>query len=295
MKKFLATIILSLTSLSVSSETVKVYWPFSAASPQAAMIRELLDSANQTQNKYKFLFIHQPGAGGSLAAKSAMNDNGINLLASTSSFYIRPLLYPDTSHTVGDYVPIFNVCLGQPLGIFSKDAQLLDKKDTITIGIIPGSITNFVVNSLEKNNAHLKFDKIPYKGTPEATVNLMGGHIDASVDFVGKMTTSTLSGDVIVIGITGTRNIDNYKTFEFLGFPGLESVVNDYIIFSNKKLNSSTQMEINEIFKNSMNSTVLKSCETAYGKYVDMSYEQLQNLNSTNISKWQTIVTSNDK
>ena len=54
MKKILATL-LAVLSLGVSAQTrtIPVVWPFAIGSPQANMVRSIIDSANKEQNKYQ--------------------------------------------------------------------------------------------------------------------------------------------------------------------------------------------------------------------------------------------------
>jgi tripartite-type tricarboxylate transporter receptor subunit TctC len=292
MKKILLMLTLSFLSIStdVMATQVKVYWPFAAASPQALMVRELLISANEQQSKYSFIFVHQPGAGGSIAANSTINDRDISLLASTSSFYIRPMLY-ENSHDINEFSMISTVCLGQPLGIFSKDISLLEKQNLDkTVGVIPGSITSLVAMTIKKQNPGIDVRMISFKSTPESTTALLGNHIDASVDFVGRLTTDRLGESVKVIGITGKTEKDNYQTFSSLGINGLEHVVNDYFIFASTNLDLEVQKELNSIFNKAINTKVNDICNDAYGVVQENSYLDVERLHLEKQIIWEEII-----
>ena len=268
--------------------TVQVMWPFSVASSQASMIRELLDHANKTQSKYKFIFVSKPGAGGTIAAKSVTDTNDqLTLLASTSSFYIRPLLYKE-SHSIDDFNIVSVICKSQPLTIYSKKYSKLSdiKGNSITVGVNPGSITSFVTRVLSQQN--LNIIEVPYKGTPEATNDMIGGHIDGSVDFAGKSSTSKFATDSQVhsIGITGNKNINKYISFKNQGISGLENVTNDYIIFVDKSVDLRTRTELNSILNSAINEKVVTTCENEFGTISKIDITNSNDLHKTNKKNW---------
>jgi tripartite-type tricarboxylate transporter receptor subunit TctC len=288
-KTILSLFLLTITSVAFSAEEVKVFWPFAAASPQATMIRAVLDNANTQQNKYKFIFTHSQGAGGAIAANAALRESGIALLASTSSFYIRPELYTN-SHKPADFNIVSAICIGQPLGILSKNPKLLsDNSQEISLGIIPGSITSLVAITLTQNNPNIKVNMIPFKSSPESTINVMGGHIDGSVEFVGTLTTDKLGESMNVIGITGNINQGGYSTFSSIGVKGLENIVNDYFIFSPKTIDVNVQQDLHNIFNNAINKKVTDVCNDAYGIVEKKSYTDLQTLHKEKQDFWSKI------
>jgi tripartite-type tricarboxylate transporter receptor subunit TctC len=296
MIKIIQSLLLAaITSTVVAAETVKVYWPFSAASPQAVMIRELLISANENQNKYKFVFTLQQGAGGSVAANAVQKDSNLSLLASTSSFFIRPELY-ENSHNVSDFSMISTVCLGQPLGLLSKNNNLLNiAEKEFTIGIIPGSVTSLVAIALMENNKEFSLRLVPFKSTPAATASMLGGHIDSNIDFVGKLTVNKLSDNTSVVGITGHQDKGKYQTFESLGILGLTEIVNDYFIFAPNSVNESVKKELNEILNKSINNKVTEICQDAFGDTYQLPYQEATQFQKTKEDIWKRITSTIEK
>lgn len=288
MKKLFALLLLTISSIAFA-DTVKVniYWPFAVGSPQANMVRALIETANTQQNKYTFLFSHKPGAGGSIAAKT-VTTNQLSILASTSSFYIRPLLYKD-SHDINDYSLVAEMCTAQPLAIFSKKYKSVnDFAKNATIGVIPGSITTLVTRSLTKSNPHLNIIEISYKGTPEATTDMLAGHVDGSVDFIGKSALARFDGTVNIVGITGNKRIGSYATFESTGAKGLTGVTNDYFLFVHQSVDEATKKELNSIFRQAISSSTRarELCTDDFGTVSDTPYEQLSGINTGNAAKW---------
>lgn len=260
---FLSTI---LTTAVYAQKTIQVTWPFSVSSSQANMIRSVLDNANDMQKKYQFLFVHKPGAGGSVAANFTTT-NKDTILASTSSFYIRPLLY-NSSHNVDHFRVISGLCVNQPLAIYSNKIQSLgeSKIREVTIGVIPGSITTLVTRTMKRENTDLQLNEIPYKGTPEATTDMLGGHVDGSVDFIGTSVISRFGPEVKVLGITGIRQVNTFQTFQSMKIKGLEEVINDYMFFVGLNFDQETFNDIKNILDNAKGTKTKQLCEEDFGQ-----------------------------
>lgn len=290
MKKILILLAMMLTSMVYAQKTVHVVWPFAIGSPQANMVRTIIDSANSQQGKYQFVFLHKPGAGGAVAAYTVAESKDLSLLASTSSFYIRPLLYKD-SHNVDDFNMVTLVCSAQPLSILSKKINRLSDAQgrEVALGVIPGSITTLVTRTIKRENADIKVLEVPYKGTPEATTDMLGGHIDGSVDFIGTSVTSRFGTDIKVLGITGKRQINGYPTFQSLKIYGLENVTNDYFYFVNKSVDVDTRQELNRILTNSYTEKTKSLCEDDFGQLVKTPYTQVDEIHKSNKVRWEKL------
>jgi tripartite-type tricarboxylate transporter receptor subunit TctC len=290
MKKILVLLAMMISSIAYAQKTVHVVWPFAVGSPQANMIRTMIDSANSQQDKYQFVFLHKPGAGGAVAAYTVAESKDLSLLASTSSFYIRPLLYKD-SHNVDDFNMVTLVCSAQPLSIFSKKINRLADAHgrEVTLGVIPGSITTLVTRTIKRENLDIKVVEVPYKGTPEATTDMLGGHIDGSVDFIGTSVTARFGNDIKILGITGKRQINGHPTFQSLKVNGLENVTNDYFFFVNKSVDVATRMELNSILTNSYTEKTKFFCEDDFGQLVKTPYAQVDSINQSNKQRWEKL------
>lgn len=289
MKKIFAIIATLLIATSASAQkVVPVVWPFSPASSQATLIRVTIDSANAQQNKYQFVFQNKPGAGGTVAVNSVKDANDLTILATTSSFYIRPLLYKD-SHNVDDFAMVAPLCNAQPLAIFSKKINRLSDVQgrEASIGVLPGSITTLVVRAMKRENPNIRILEVPYKGTPEATSDMLGGHIDGSVDFIGSTVTSRFGSDIKVLGMTGTRSINGYPSFQSLKVKGLENLTVDYFFFVNKSVDNATRQELYTILSNSLTEKTKAICEDDFGHIVKSPFNQLDSIHQANKVLWE--------
>ena len=292
MKKILTTLLTGLISITTwaQSTTVQIVWPFAPGSTQAVLIRNLLDTANQNQSKYNFVFANKPGAGGSIAANSVLNANTLTVLASTSSFYSRPLMYKE-SHDVDQFTMVGVLCERGPVALFSKKYKTFDeaKNHSLTVGIIPGSITQLLTQLIQKNNPELKFVEVPYKDTPTAVADMLGGHIDSSVDLISIGNLARLSSDAKVIGITGNRNINGLPNFSSMGVRGLNNLTNSYYFWVPKITALSVQKELNQIFNSAITAQVREGCANEFGTVEPSSLEQLSIIDRNNRASWANL------
>jgi len=289
MKKLLALpLALFLGSASADIKTVNVVWPFSPGSQQANMVRNLIESANKNQSKYKFIFLSKPGAGGSIAANYVKDSSEISILSSTDSFYIRPGLY-ENSHNTSDFSLVGLVCAGQPLGLYTQTKTELSqlKNREFTIGIIQGSITNLVSQSFLKNNSSFRAREVFYRGTVEATQDLVGGHIDMSVDLMGENVLSQFN-NIKVLGITGTENRANFQTLKSLGIQGLDKLVVNYYLFVRSNLTDDLQEEFYKILNPMTVTSVQTLCEKDLGKLESKSRPDLKVMHLNNQQYWKS-------
>jgi tripartite-type tricarboxylate transporter receptor subunit TctC len=297
-KTIIVGIILSIMSMTVfAAQQVKVYWPFGATSPQGMMVRELIDNMNRQQNKYQFIFYHKLGAGGSIAASAMLSDKSLAILVSSSSFYIRPLLFKD-SHDVTKFSITNSICMGQPVGILSKNKNLFQdaKSKEVTIAINPGSITTLTVRAIKKDNPDLKIVEIPFKSGPESMLNMMGGHVDAiGLVMTGADVTATKTTGVHILGFTGVEAQPGVQTFNRQGIKGLEEIVTDYHVFVNKNMSSELQKELHDIINNANIGKVKIQCENDFGyiKYTPLA--ETENVHLQNQKKWKELTADVEK
>jgi len=271
-------------------QTVQMVWPFNPGSAQAVMFRHVIDTANQSQQKYQFVFANKPGGGGTVAAQAVLAEKNLTVLISTSSFYVRPMMYTE-SHDIGRFSLISSVCENTPIGIFSRRYRTLAEARAVplTVGVLPGSITELVTDTMRKNNPGLQITPVPYKGTPEATTDMMGGHIDASLDFLDAAVMSRLTADVSVIGVTGAKSFPNAPSFSSLEVKGLDNLTNSYYAFVPATTDSSVKQELAVIFFKSMPPVVKQLCDEHKGSVGKTPVDQLDQLHKNNIKTWQQL------
>jgi tripartite-type tricarboxylate transporter receptor subunit TctC len=250
MRKLLLSLIAAFTTASYAGQTVPIVWPFAIGSNQANFIRVIADEANKQQDKYTFIIESKPGAGGAIAANYVKNYNGIALLSSSSSFFTRPEFYPTESHSVADFKPVMIECLGQPYSIASVKYKTLDEiknQKSLTIGLILGSLTEVVARQFQQLLPNTQLVFVPYPGTLQPMLDMIGGHLDLTVDLPGDSVQYISTGKVTVIGASGTVDQPMIPTFYSQGFKGFDGLVGNYKIMTKANTDTAIIRELHTI------------------------------------------------
>jgi len=235
-----------------SSQVVPIVWPFSVGSNQANFVRVIIAEANQQQTKYKFILENKPGAGGFVAARHVQEHNSLAILTSSSSFFSRPVYYPNESHRVEDFKPAFIECSGQPYLIVSSKYKTLDelrKQERLTIGANLGSITEAMARELQIMLPGVQVDIVPFPaGTVPGTLEVLAGRLDLNVELPAEAMQHVEVGKLNVIGSSGTKDYKNMKSFNSQGFKGSAGMIGTYAMYVRKDVDPNIVKELHEIF-----------------------------------------------
>ena len=238
--------------MSYAQTTVPIVWPFSIGSNQATFVRLIIIEANKQQNKYNFILENKPGAGGYLAAKYVQDYKGLAIISSSSSFFARPVFYPNESHRVEDFKPVYIECIGQPYLILSSKYKTLDdlrKEERVTIGANFGSITEAMARELQVVLPRTKVDIIPYaSGTLGPTQEVLAGRLDLNVDLPAEAMQYIESGKLTVIGTSGTADHKFMKSFNSQGHKGFTGMTSSYAMYVRNSTDPELIKELHSIF-----------------------------------------------
>lgn len=284
-KKMCAVLALAFAGFAnAQQKVVNVVWPFAPASTQAVLVRTLLDSANSQQTKYTFVFQNRPGAGGSIAANAVLQSNSLTVLAHTSSFYSRPLLYTE-SHDVDQFAMIGQICEHGPVGLFSRKYESLQQlaNKEVTFAIIPGSLTQVVANSIASQK-HFNFVPVPYKDSVSITTDMLGKHVDIGADLVSAGNLARMTADTTMLAVTGTRTINGVKPMK-----GLELATNSYLLFVPTTVDVETRRELHGIFARAVNKKLIDACNDESGVINTTTFEKQESIHNTYKQNWANI------
>lgn len=290
MKKLLALVI-ALTSLSVFAnvkQNVPIVWPFSVGSNQVNFVRAIIEEANKQQNRYQFVVDFKSGAGGTVAAQYVARTDQLTLLTSSSSFFVRPVYYPNESHNTNDFRPIYIECTGQPMTILSLKYKTLDelrKQKRLTIGVGLGSVTEAAARELQKVLPNTEVDFIPYGGVLPAVQDVLGGNLDLAASWISDTKQFVETGKLSSIGITGTRDFEGFKSFHSQKIRGFEDLVGNYLIVAPARISDQQAEELHNILrKGAQTSTTLKGYyDSDICSGVDLNWQQTQEI----YKRWQ--------
>lgn len=280
MKKII-TILLAVCSLAAhASQTVSVVWPFNIGSTQANYARTLIQEANKNQNKYTFVLENKTGAGSSIAANHVVNSKQPAVMAATSSFFIRPNFFPDSSHQIDQFRPLMVQC-AVPMIVVSKRYKSFKEigiDQRITIGVSGlGTTTHLLTADLQKKYTNIQ--AVAYTGTMEPIKDVLGGNLDMAVGFPGELKSFIDAGQLNVVGISGTRPLLGMPLLSAQGFATSDQVINTHFLAVPKTVPESVVNEWKEIFLQASRSGLVQD---------SYAVDTCANLNSiaANIDSW---------
>ena len=288
-KLYLFALALITSATAYAQQNVSIVWPFSVGSNQVNFIRAIIDEAHKQQSKYRFVVEFKSGAGGTVAAQHVVRDhNQLNLLSSSSSFFVRPVFYPNESHRTEDFRPVYIECVGQPMAILSSKYRTMDElrqQRRLTIGVGLGSVTEAAARELQKHLPNTQLDFIPYGGTLPAVQDVLAGNTDLAASFISDTRQFVESGKLNVVGTTGTRDFDGYKTFHSQRIKGFEDLVGNYLIMAPARISVQQAEELHNILRRAAQaSTTLRGfydADVCAG--VDLTWRQTQDM----YQRWQ--------
>lgn len=250
MKILISFVMLLMTTVG-HAQSVKVpgVWGFAVGSTQGTYFRAILEQANKEQNKYEFVFEHKPGAGGSIASKYVFDQHPrVVVLAHSSAYFIRPYLYPDTIYNFEQFKPLMIMGFASAVLVTKqKTLEQLLKQPRIILGTAgPGSSTHLIAETFAKELRGKEITMVHFKDTNEAFVNVMGGHIDATFEFLGDAK-ARATNETSLLGLTGKIRHEGLPLLRDLGFKDMVNLSTIFAIYVNRQMPESTVKELQTI------------------------------------------------
>lgn len=249
MKRFLLGLLTALfvTAPAMAQQQVTSVWAFNIANAQGSYYRALLEESNTLQKKYNFVADHKPGAGGAIGAGHVKNQKDLALLGTAAAYFVRPYLYSNNSYTFDDFRPVHIMALA-PAALVVKPGNSLEailKKDKIVLGTAgPGSLTHLMALKFKENFPKKEVVLTPYKSSTEALADVLGGHTDATFEYIGDAEAKGAQ----VIGTTGAEKVKNYPMLKDMGYPNQENLVGVYMILVKKDTPTEVVEELRNTF-----------------------------------------------
>jgi tripartite-type tricarboxylate transporter receptor subunit TctC len=291
MKKFLIALAVAMAAFSTQAQQqISIIWPFGMGDTQAQYSRSLVEELNRSQKKYTFILENRPGAGATIGAKHVATTPNTILSASTA-FFVRPNFYPNESHNVADFRPLMTQCAA-PMLIVSKKYKSwrdIDRNQKINIGISGLGATSHLM-AMEIVKRYPNAVPVPYKGTREASIDVIAGNLDLSVAFLGEVEGFLDKGELAALGISGRRIVRGIPTLESQGFTGVGEVVNMHSLQVPKTM---PQKQYNELRALVVEVAQTSSVQRAYAidhcEPSDLSAVATQRWFDTQVALWQRL------
>jgi len=184
---------------------------------------------------------NRPGAGaiiGTELGARAAPDGYTLTMGVSSAFGINPSLYAKLPYdAIRDFAPISNIALTPQTLVASPSFAAKTVKDLVAAAKAkPGALnyaslgsgsTSHLTMEMFKSAAGIKMNHVPYKGSPAAHADLMGGQVPVMFDAIPAVLPHIKSGKLKGLGIgTLVRSpfLPDVPTIAESGYPGFEAV-----------------------------------------------------------------------
>jgi len=165
----------------------------------------------------QIVIMNQPGAGGSVAARAALNapaDGYTLALLSNGTAISVPLFKNLQFDPVADFVPVSSlayfdfVFVTKSGGKFKSLKDVLDaakaKPGALNVGTINVGSSQNLAAELFKSTSGIDFTIVPYKATPDLQVALLGGELDVIIDSQTALKAALQQNQAIAIASSGS-------------------------------------------------------------------------------------------
>ena len=282
-------------NLSTAQETITILWGFNIGTNQANTVRLLCDELNQSQNRYKFVIGHKPGAGGTIAATGVANYATNTLVSMSSSFIIRPYYEKgQLTHNLDNFRPILVQGTGSPLFIVSSKYRTMDELlaiPNLSIGVSGiGSISHLAADEITRSAKNVNI--VNFKDMLEASTSAAGGHIDAAVGLLPDLQGMLDAGKIQVLGYTGRREIKAYPGLLLSKkMPEVANLTANYAIFASTDMPLDRFNEIHQLLSTAnTRPLVIESYAKDLLNITSLDPKQSQTWYATQRSYWKTQV-----
>lgn len=220
--------------------SVTIIVPF-AAGGSADVFGRLLAQQLNTATGQAFIVEDRPGAGSIIGTQAAATSkpDGYTLLIISNTHTVNATLFPHTPYKLqtsfepiapinsADLVLVTRPTLGaKTLGEIIAMAK--KKPGALTFASSGPGTPYHMAGELFKQMADINILHVPFKGSSEARIDVMGGQVDMMFDAIATMGGLIKSGKVTGIATTGkTRSkvLPELPTMAEAGVPGYEAVI----------------------------------------------------------------------
>jgi len=221
------------------AKPIRLIVPFPAGGGTDIIARETSQRVAQA-NGWTFVIENKPGAGGNLGldtvAKSPADGYTI-AIGQTSNLAINPTLYSKMPYdSQKDLAPIILLANAPLVLVTGANSPFKTTADAIAAakakpGYInlanPGNGTvTHLTGELFQKAAGIKMQNVPYKGSSQAIVDVIGGAVELYMSSVPTLLGQIKQGKVRALAVSSAKRVDdlpNVPTFTELGLKGVET------------------------------------------------------------------------
>jgi tripartite-type tricarboxylate transporter receptor subunit TctC len=222
MKKLLTTLLLAASALAAhAKENITIFYAWGPGDSVANYHRTLAVEANKIQDKYNFIFDTKPGAGGAIATNHVLNTPN-SVLAHSTAFFVRPVVYPNESYDLTKFKEQYVHCMAPMAVTSTKYKTVRDVPANASVGISGLGVTTHLA-AIELQKRYPQLNIIPFKSTNDSMLSMVAGQTDLHIGFISEAeqwSKENANSDrkVTVLGITGNKVVNGYQPLVRQGF-----------------------------------------------------------------------------
>jgi tripartite-type tricarboxylate transporter receptor subunit TctC len=184
---------------------------------------------------------NRPGAGGGIGAEVVAKapPDGYTILMISNTHAISRSLYKRLSYDlVRDLTPVMQIAAAPNVLVVHPSLPARNVKELVALAKSkPGAIdyassgngsAQHLFAALFTSMAGIKMNHVPYKGSAQATTDLIAGHIQVSVPGINNVLQHVKAGRLRALGVTGTQRaaeLPEVPTIAEAGVPGYEAIL----------------------------------------------------------------------
>lgn len=212
---------MALSSLAMAKENITIFYAWGPGDSVANYHRTIAAEANKIQDKYNFIFDTKPGAGGAIATNHVLNTPN-SILAHSTAFFVRPVVFPNESYDLTRYKEQYVHCMAPMAVTSTKYKSVKDVPANASVGISGLGVTTHLA-AIELQKRYPQLNIVPFKSTNDSMLSMVSGQTDLHIGFISEAEqwskeNSASDRKVTVLGITGTKVVNGYQPLVRQGF-----------------------------------------------------------------------------
>ena len=257
---------------------IRVIVPFPAGSATDGQAR-LIGAHFQKMFGHGFIVENMPGATGAIAARTiarAAPDGYTLMISSVSTHSANAYLYNNPGYDpVADFTPVALIARAPSAMVVRAETPFRTLQDFVAfakanpdkLNFAYGNMGSLAGGAMLNAYAGIKTTAVSYRGTPQATTDLLGGQIDFVVMDASQTQEHVKAGKLRTLATTGTARVEAFPDAPTM----VEAGYRDYVLYSWQGVHGPAGMPpeivatLNQAVREAINTPEGKRFFAAYG------------------------------
>jgi tripartite-type tricarboxylate transporter receptor subunit TctC len=286
------------------SKPIRMIVPFPAGSATDGQAR-LIGAHFQKVFGHGLIVENMPGATGAIAARAiarAAPDGYTVMISSVSTHSANAYLYNNLGYDpVADFTPVALIARA-PSGMVVraetpyrslKDFVAFAKANPDKLNFAYGNMGSLAGGAMLNAAAGIKTTAVSYRGTPQATTDLLSGQIDFVVMDMSPTQEHIRAGKLRLLATTGTKRLETFPDAPTM----IESGYPDYVLYSWQGVHGPAGVPpeivatLNQAIRDAVNTPEGKRFFAAYGSETGaMTAAEFADFVKQELKRWESIV-----